>query len=40
MEEPGKRDPVTLYMDFYKAKIQYYVSLDELKLITVVIGYL
>ena len=35
MNDPEKGYPVTPCMDFYKAKIQSYESLDKLKLIIV-----
>ena len=40
MDDPEKVDPVTAFMDVYKANIQYDVSLDKLKFIIVVRGYL
>ena len=40
LDEPKKRDHVTPCMYVYKSKIQYDVSLNTLKLIIVVIGYL
>ena len=40
MDEHEKGEPKTPCMDFYKSKIQYYGSLDELKVISVVRGYL
>ena len=40
VEDPEKDEPVTLCMDVYKFKIQYDVSLDKLKLIVLVRGYL
>ena len=38
MDDKEKVDPVTPCMDFYKVNIQYYGSLDKLKLIIVVRG--
>ena len=38
MDDPEKSEPVTPFMDVYKAKIQYNGSLDKLKLIIVVRG--
>ena len=38
VEDPKKGEPVTPYIDLYKAKIQSYGSLDKLKLRIVVIG--
>ena len=38
MEDPRKGEPVKPFMDVYKAKIQYYGSLDKLKLRIVVGG--
>ena len=38
VQESEKFEPVTPYMDVYKAKVQYYGSLDKLKLIIVVRG--
>ena len=32
IEDPNKGEPVTPCMDVYKAKIQFYGSLDKLKL--------
>ena len=40
VQETEKGEPVTPYMDFYKAKIQSNGSIDKLKLIIVVRGYL
>ena len=40
LDEPEKGEPKTSCMDVYKSKIQYYGSLDELKVISVVRGYL
>ena len=40
MDEPEKGEPVTSYMDVYKAKIQSVGILDKLKLIILVIWYL
>ena len=39
MYDPEKGDPVTPYMDVYKAKIQSDGSLEKLKWIIVVRGY-
>ena len=38
VQETEKFEPVTPYMDVYKAKIQYDGSLDKIKLIIVVRG--
>ena len=38
IEDPGKDEPVTPYMDVYKSKIQYDGSLDKLKLRILVRG--
>ena len=38
MDNPGKRYPVTLCMDVHKTRIQYYGSLEKLKLIIVFRG--
>ena len=38
VEDPEKAEPVTPCMDVYKSKIQYYGSLDKLKLIILVRG--
>ena len=38
LQKPEKGEPLTTYMDFYKAKIQSDGSLDNLKLIIVVRG--
>ena len=38
VEDPEKDEPVNPCMDFYKAKIQYYGSLDKLKPIILVRG--
>ena len=40
VDENEKGEPKTPCMDVYKSKIQYYGSLDELKVIGVVRGYL
>ena len=40
VEDPEKYEPVTPFMDVYKAKIQSYGSLNKLKLIIVVRGYI
>ena len=40
VKEPETSEPVTLCMDVYKAKIQSYGTLNKLKLIIVVRGYL
>ena len=40
VDEHEKGEPKTPCMDFYKSKIQYYGSLDELKVISVVRVYL
>ena len=40
IEDQNEGEPVTPCMDVYKVKIQYYGSLDKLKLIIVVRGYL
>ena len=37
INHPNKGEPMTPCMDIYKANIQYYVSLDKLKLTIVVI---
>ena len=36
MGDPGKGDPVTPCMDVYRAKIQYGINIDKLKLSIVV----
>ena len=38
MDDPEKGDPVIPCMDIYKANIQYYGSLDKLKLLIVYRG--
>ena len=40
VEDPEKDDPVSPCMDVYKAKIQYYGSLNKLKLVIIVSGYM
>ena len=40
IEDPEKYEPVTPYMDVYKSRIKSDVSLDKLKLIILVRGYL
>ena len=38
VRDPEKYEPVNQFMDVYKSKIQYYGSLDNLKLVIVVRG--